>query len=285
MDNPWCLLIILVTIGDIANGNQDDSGSIYKIQLSSKGGICVCGSSMDDVIASVNKIKNESSTPPSTPQSPCQGGSPKDCGDLPKSCPSGQYKIYPQNATGFDVFCEMTKYGGGWTVFQRRENGVINFLRGWNDYKTGFGDINHEFWLGNDNIHSIASKGGYQLLVELTDYDGHTALARYRQFMVGSESTNYKLSVSMYSGNAGDSLSTQNEMAFTTKDRDNDLAGDNCAIRHPGAWWYKHCMTSDLNGEYFYTKNPRGSWNGIHWNGWKGKDYSLKGSQMMMRIF
>jgi hypothetical protein len=42
---------------------------------------------------------------------------PSDCSDLDKTtCKSGVYKIYPNNTSGFDVYCEMEKNGGGWTV-------------------------------------------------------------------------------------------------------------------------------------------------------------------------
>jgi hypothetical protein len=42
---------------------------------------------------------------------------PSDCGELDKTtCKSGVYKIYPNNTSGFEVYCEMEKNGGGWTV-------------------------------------------------------------------------------------------------------------------------------------------------------------------------
>lgn len=33
------------------------------------------------------------------------------------------------------VFCDMKTRGGGWTVFQHRRNGSLDFYRGWRDYK------------------------------------------------------------------------------------------------------------------------------------------------------
>ena len=53
----------------------------------------------------------------------------------------GVYTIKPDNLPAFDVLCDQTTAGGGWSVFQKRLNGSVDFYRDWNDYKHGFGDL------------------------------------------------------------------------------------------------------------------------------------------------
>lgn len=37
--------------------------------------------------------------------------------------------------------CDMDDRGGGWTVIQKRADGVVDFQRLWCDYLDGFGDL------------------------------------------------------------------------------------------------------------------------------------------------
>ncbi|OPL33708.1 hypothetical protein AM593_10188, partial [Mytilus galloprovincialis] len=206
----------------------------------------------------------------------------RDCSDLPKDFRSGIYRIKPDKAEAFDVYCEMTIDSGRWTVIQRRESGDLDFYLGWAKYKSGFGQLNREFWLGNDKIHTLTSQGRYELRIDLYDFDNNQAYAKYQHFYIGNETSKYKINVYGHSGNAGDSLDYSNRGRFTTLDRDNDDAKDNCARRHPGAWWYTNCMRSNLHGHY-YIKTPVGTWNGVLWKTWKGHNYSLKATSMMIR--
>ena len=72
----------------------------------------------------------------------------------------------------------------------------------------------------------------------------------YSHFLVGAWYEHYKLSVGAASGDAGDSLITRNNnMAFSTIDRDNDKwASGHCAATRKGAWWYNNCGYSSLTG-------------------------------------
>ncbi|XP_060575381.1 ficolin-1-like [Ruditapes philippinarum] len=149
---------------------------------------------------------------------------------------------------GIVVYCDQTTDGGGWTVFQRRLNGQVDFYRNWTEYKNGFGDVNGEFWLGNDHLSSLTASGEHELRVELEEFVGKSAYAKYSKFKIYPEEDNYKLEVSGYSGTAPDALNYHNRMMFSTFDRDNDnTSSTNCAVEYHGAWWYKSCYYSNLN--------------------------------------
>ena len=81
----------------------------------------------------------------------------KNCAEIYKSGKrtDGVYTIKPDNLSAFDVFCDQTTAGGGWTVFQKRINGSVDFYLNWSDYKVGFGNLSGELWLGNEKIHRI----------------------------------------------------------------------------------------------------------------------------------
>ena len=167
--------------------------------------------------------------------------------------------------------------GGGWTVFQRRMDGSVDFYLNWVDYVEGFGNTSGEYWLGLDNINRLANGSvSTKLRVDMIDKNGNSRYASYSTFYIGSSTTNYRLHVSGYSGTAGDSLAYHNLMEFSTKDNDNDQWSDgSCAISF-AAWWYNSCHISNLNGLYgvYGTR-------GIHWGSWQG--YSLPFAEMKLR--
>ena len=146
----------------------------------------------------------------------------------------------------------MVTNGGGWTVFQRRQDGSVDFYRYWTDYENGFGNLNGEFWLGLSKINRLTKEQSNTLRVDLGGFYGNTAYAQYTTFSVGNSTTDYTLNVGGYSGTAGDSLiKSHNGRKFTTRDNDNDYwTRGNCAQHYPGAWWYNSCYDSNLNNRY-----------------------------------
>ncbi|CAB4054754.1 unnamed protein product [Lepeophtheirus salmonis] len=165
------------------------------------------------------------------------------------------------------VFCEMEseknreRNGGGWTVIQRRGDNFDtpreNFNRPWQDYKK-----------------------------ELEDFENNERFASYSSFKIGPESQNYALMLEGYDGNAGDALNDPwygaNLRPFSTFDRDNDGSTMNCASILKGGWWWKSCGRS-LNGLYLSNPQDLNAKQGIVWFPWKGWDYSLKRSLIMIR--
>ena len=88
--------------------------------------------------------------------------------------------------------------------------------------------------------------------------------------------------LAFFSGTAGDSLSYDRGQAFSTKDQDNDSWSSNCAMTYKGAWWYKNCHRSNLNGLYRHGAHSSTA-DGVSWNHWKGPNYSAKRAEMKIR--
>ena len=83
---------------------------------------------------------------------------------------------------------------------------------------------------------------------------------------------------------AGDSLAAVHHgQPFSTYDRDNDNHSDECAEKFMGAWWYKSCHASNLNGQYLNGWHNDSYADGINWYTWRGYHYSLKETKMMIR--
>ncbi|XP_062616952.1 angiopoietin-related protein 7-like isoform X1 [Saccostrea cucullata] len=206
------------------------------------------------------------------------------CWDILRKYPSlkgtdGVYMITVASKVKL-VYCDMSTDGGGWTAIQRRQDGSTDFYKTWSEYKQGFGESSTNYWIGNDAIYELTKNKDQELRVELQSFDGDTAYAEYSTFYVVDEYSKYKLTVSGFSGTAGDSMTYNNGYRFTTKDQDNDgYSVVNCAKANHGAWWYNNCVYANLNGRYGQS-SVSGSqylvW--YHWKGWK----ALKQTVMMI---
>ncbi|XP_071792635.1 microfibril-associated glycoprotein 4-like [Asterias amurensis] len=202
---------------------------------------------------------------------------------------NGIYTIFLKGKTvGVDVYCHMDSQsfsGGGWTKIQNRDSGNVEFYRDWTEYKTGFGNLNGEFWLGLENIHLLTSQDDYQLRVVLAFDNSDWTYAVYDSFHVSDEKDNYTLTIGTFTGRiaAGDSMIEHNGMPWSTYDNDNDNGEGNCAEIYHGAWWYNDCQTSNLNGPYQSYRYLGSNENGITWESWTGTDESLGDVDMKIR--
>ena len=60
----------------------------------------------------------------------------------------------------------------------------INFTKKWSEYQHGFGDLEGEFWFGNDFIHELTNVPSVpmSLRIELEDFNGTVVVANYENF-------------------------------------------------------------------------------------------------------
>nr|P85031.1 RecName: Full=Techylectin-like protein [Phoneutria nigriventer] len=186
---------------------------------------------------------------------------------LPIDCEEVLQRDFKAIPNPIDVYCDMVTDGGGWTVIQRRGDfhGPIDyFYKDWQSYKKGFGDIEKEFWLGNENIFGLSNQ----------------RYALYDTFANDDEDHKYMLHISGYKGDAGDSMiGVHNEQKFSTKDKNDNFPGaTSCAQLYKGGWWYNQCHVSNLNGQYLKSYAD-----GVIWRSWKGYHESLGWTEIKIK--
>ncbi|XP_059175194.1 angiopoietin-related protein 7-like [Physella acuta] len=177
------------------------------------------------------------------------------------------------------ALCDIETDGGGWIVIQQRVSGDVNFTRNWSDYKTGFGFLAGDYWLGNDWISNLTQNGFSELRFDMK-YKGKSYYAVYSKVMVGNEADLYRIKFTYKTGNATDNFSYHNGMAFSTLDRDNDIDSTrHCVDSFKGGWWYSDCHQVNVNGVWASKDNSEG----INWYGITDFTDSLEHVEMKLR--
>jgi len=131
----------------------------------------------------------------------------------------------------------------------------------------GFGEVGLEssFWLGLKCLHQLTRYGGYtRMRVEMqADDDNAWYSAEYDHFSVANESTEYRLSVAGYSGDAetDDQLWPSHWQNFSTYDHGMQAS---MAVMMEGGWWYSGFDFACLNGVYESSFMMNST--GFYWN-------------------
>uniref|UniRef100_F7BMY2 Fibrinogen C domain-containing protein 1 n=1 Tax=Xenopus tropicalis TaxID=8364 RepID=F7BMY2_XENTR len=254
---------------------KNEQGRLIKLLSEGQSHVAQLGSSVSEVLETVQRElgSGRPRVKADLQRAPSRSSRPRGCANGKRSPPG--VVLIPS------LFPPPTQ------VFQRREDGSVNFFQGWEQYRDGFGKLTGEHWLGLQRIHLLTMQTHYQLRIDLEDFENATAYALYNTFGVGLFSVNpeedgYPITISDYTGTAGDSLGKHSGMKFTTKDMDNDHSENNCASFYHGAWWYRNCHTSNLNGQYLRGHHASYA-DGIEWSSWTGWQYSLKFTEMKIR--
>lgn len=234
----------------------------------------------------------------------------RDCSDIKDNLmavvpkiPSGIYIIHPENTdSSFEVFCEMDYMGGGWTVMQRRTDGLTDFKRSWADYSDGFGHLAGEHWLGLKKVFQIVSQKDtrFQLHIAFVSKDDITSYASYNDFHLGNETQFYGIHLGRYAGSAGDAFrgydqeQNQDTAPFSTSDVDNDGCNPSCCLgnrtvescssqHNQTGWWFNQCGLANLNGSPEDSESSQRT--NILWDTWRqnGFPHDIKAVTMKIR--
>jgi ficolin len=202
----------------------------------------------------------------------------KRCDDIHKVqplAPSGVYAIYPLGELVY-VRCDMSA-SQGLTVFQRRTTtgppNRISFNTTWVDYVNGFGNPEHEYWMGLKYLHLLTSSVQSEMYAKMFTRGAETFYQSYYPiFKVNDPDSNYTLQIS---GVSGDRLLASNGEQFATIDRDNDAK---CANQQLSAFWFDSNECINVNPNGIYSNDP--STTAISWIPYTTEQQSLEMVEM-----
>ncbi|XP_053685807.1 angiopoietin-related protein 6-like [Sabethes cyaneus] len=143
----------------------------------------------------------------------------------------------------FSAYCEQQKLGGGWMVFQKRQDGSVPFNRTWDEYRDGFGNPRGEYWLGVEKLYQLTASRSCELLIHMEDFDDNSAYQLYQNFRVLNEQDGYKLLLGNSNGTAGNALSIYSNEVFVTYDTQKSYSS--CARDFGSGFWHWGCSTGD----------------------------------------
>ncbi|XP_061195994.1 ficolin-2-like [Saccostrea echinata] len=136
-----------------------------------------------------------------------------------------------------------------------RKDGSVSFARNWIEYKSGFGNIASEYWIGNEIIHHLTRKRNSLLYITATHVLGLKFFEQYDVFSISDEENGYALRIG---GAYGDAMTpiipslNLNGMKFSTMDKDQDKSWQSCSndMGGGGGWWFNRCHLALLTGPY-----------------------------------
>ncbi|CAH1783411.1 unnamed protein product, partial [Owenia fusiformis] len=198
-------------------------------------------------------IKVESThTGPTSSTTKQHDGLSKDCSELS----DGVTNITTESGQEFEAKCE-----DGWLYITVRKDGSVDFNKNWQDFKDGFGSLEGEHFLGFENIRSVLTQGEYDMRTSFTSWEPETRYIDYENVNIGDEASGYRLTYKWPATKGTMTNSNGLDLAFTTKDRDNDSCGDcNCAIEYKGPGWFGRCLASNRFGPYIHGTTCPGSY-------------------------
>ncbi|XP_041372488.1 uncharacterized protein LOC121385775 isoform X2 [Gigantopelta aegis] len=159
---------------------------------------------------------------------------------------SGVFTIQPRDSgLALHAYCDIEDNKTAWLVIQRKSNGSTNFNKTWYEYRDGFGEIDSDYWLGNNDIHRITKQGQYELQIDLETNTAEKKHVMYDTFYVHSKYTYFTLNVIGFHGDIKDLLSPSDGKLFRTFDK---MKIDNfCDEPEVGAFWLSSCFSLNLS--------------------------------------